>query len=452
MEKNIYYAILKIVLFACGLIILFALLLVGTGDVLMQICAIVIVAVFFSALFAWRTARKVAKPVRDTAKLLKKIAVQSGGLEITLDRKDTEQLTVGVNSLGVLLDQTIGKLSDSNNSLTAMLKAIPCAVIAVDRDKKIAIANDMAVNFFSLHEETEGRYFIETVRNSLLEKMIDEVIASGRNIQDETPSWKPEGESIYSINVAPIKNENKVTGAVLLAQDVTEIRQLERMRREFTANVSHELKTPLTVISGFLETIKNEKDLSEGTRDRFLDIISLETERLSRLIGDILSLSEIEADDLSHTENVDIDECIGSSVQLLLEKAKEKHITVESDPGCGRCTVLGTADRISQMAINLIDNAVKYTSDGGKVSVVTRKNADNCIITVEDNGIGISMKDQRRLFERFYRADKSRSRELGGTGLGLSIVKHIVSSMNGSISVKSEPGKGSVFTVKLPLV
>lgn len=450
MERNIYYAILKIVLITCGLIVLFALLLVGPGDVLTQLCAIVIVAVFFSALIAWGTARKVARPVTDTARLLKNIAVKSGGLEITLDKKDTEQLTTGVNSLAMLLDRTIGALSDSNSSLTAMLKAIPCAVIAVDRDKKIVMTNNMATRFLRL--ESEGRYFIESVRNASLEKMIDDTIATGRTTANEMPLQAAEGEFYYSISVAPVKNENRVTGAVLLAQDITEIRHLERMRRDFTANVSHELKTPLTVISGFLETIKNEKDLSEQTRERFLDIISLETERLSRLIGDILSLSEIEADNLSHTENVDIDECISSSLQLFLEKAKEKNITLESDLKSGRCKVSGTADRISQMAINLIDNAIKYSKNGGEVSVKSYKAGNNCVIIVEDNGIGISLKDQRRLFERFYRADKSRSRELGGTGLGLSIVKHIVSSMNGSVAVKSEPGKGSVFTVMIPTV
>lgn len=451
MEKNIYFAIIRIVFFACGLIVLFAILLIGPGDVLMQLCAIVIVAVFFSALFAWGTARKAAKPVTDTAKLLKKIAVQSGGLEITLDKKDTEQLTAGVNNLALLLDKTIGELSETNSSLTAMLKAIPCAVVAVDRDKKIVMTNTMAAHFLGLDEDSEGRYFIEIVRNASLETLIDTAIASGKNVENEMPVAGTDGGSIYNINVAPIKNENRVTGAVLLAQDITEIRQLERMRRDFTANVSHELKTPLTVINGFLETIKNEKDLNGQTRDRFLDIISLETDRLSRLIGDILTLSEIEAETLSRIENVDVDECIESSAQLLLGKAKEKHITLESSLDCGRCNLLGSADRVSQMAINLIDNAIKYTPEGGKVSIAANKTGNNCIITVEDNGIGISIKDQRRLFERFYRTDKSRSRELGGTGLGLSIVKHIVSSMNGSVSVKSQLGKGSVFTVMLQI-
>ena len=451
MEKNIYAAILKIVLFACGLIVLFAVLLVGPGDVLVQLCAIVIVAVFFSALFAWGTARKTAKPVSDAATLLKKVAVQSGGLEITLDKKDTEQLTMGINSLALLLDKTIGELSETNGSLTAMLKAIPCAVVAVDSDKKIVMANTMAARFFGLNEESEGHYFIEVVRNASMEKMIDAAVASGKNVEDEMPARGFDGGSIYNINVAPIKNDNKVTGAVLLAQDITEIRQLERMRRDFTANVSHELKTPLTVISGFLETIKNEKDLNEQTRNRFLDIISLETDRLSRLIGDILTLSEIEAETLNRLENVKVDECIASSIELLRGKAGEKGILLEASLQCGGSVVSGNADRVSQLAINLIDNAIKYSPEGGKVSVATSKTGNHCVITVEDNGIGISIKDQRRLFERFYRADKSRSREQGGTGLGLSIVKHIVSSMNGSVSVRSELGKGSVFTVVLPV-
>jgi len=321
----------------------------------------------------------------------------------------------------------------------------------VDREKKVVMFNTMARDFFAMPEDSEGKYFIECVRYVSMEKMIDAALATKKNVEEERPIFSLESESIYRITAAPIKIQNKVSGAVLLAQDITDIRHLEMMRRDFAANVSHELKTPLTVINGFLETIKTEKDLDRETRDKFLDIISLETDRLSRLIEDILTLSEIETGTISRLENVHVDEQIIKSVQLLQKKAQEKNILLETNLNCPKAVVLGSADRVTQMAINLIDNAIKYTTDGGRVTVGTNKTGEHCMVTVEDNGIGISMEDQRRLFERFYRADKSRSRELGGTGLGLSIVKHIVSSMNGRVLVKSAPGKGSVFTVILPL-
>jgi two-component system phosphate regulon sensor histidine kinase PhoR len=451
MKKRIFFSIMKIILFAAGFILLAALLWVGPGADLLRLCIIILATVLIGILFAWRTAVKVSKPLADTARLLRRFSDENGaGLKIRED--DAERLALGVNSLTGLLDKTAFELSHSNSSLKAILKAIPCAVVAVDREKKIVMFNSMAKDFFAMPVDSEGKYFIESVRYVSMEKMIDLALSTKKNVEEERPIVSLEDESIYRVTAAPIKIQNKVSGAVLLAQDITDIRHLEMMRRDFAANVSHELKTPLTVINGFLETIKTEKDLDMETRDKFLDIISMETDRLSRLIEDVLTLSEIETGVLSRQEAVKLDERIGKSVQLLRKKAEEKDILLETNLNCEKASVLGNADRVTQMAINLIDNAIKYTPKGGKVVVSTNKTGDNCLITVEDSGIGISMEDQRRLFERFYRADKSRSRELGGTGLGLSIVKHIVSSMNGRVLVKSAPGNGSVFTVILPIV
>ncbi len=448
MRKNIFLSILKIICFAAGIILLVALIWIGPGESMLRLSIIVLATVLVCILLARRAASKVSKPVEETVRLLSRFADESAPKK---QEDEAQRLALGVNSLAGMLDKITLELNHSNSSLKAILKSIPCAVVAVDRDKKIVMYNDMARDFFAIPEDAEGKFFIERVRYVSMEKMIDRALSTKKNVEEERPIVSLDSESIYKINAAPIKIQNKVSGAVLLAQDITDIRHLEMMRRDFAANVSHELKTPLTVINGFLETIKTEKNLDKKTRDKFLDIISMETDRLSRLIEDILTLSEIETGVLSHVENVNVDERIGKSVELLRKGAEKKNITLEKNLSCPKITVRGNADRLTQMAINLIDNAIKYTPEGGRVTVSTSKSRENCMITVEDNGIGISMEDQRRLFERFYRADKSRSRELGGTGLGLSIVKHIVSSMNGRVQVKSAPGHGSVFTVIFPI-
>jgi two-component system phosphate regulon sensor histidine kinase PhoR len=450
MRKNIFLSILKIVCFAAGIILLAALIWIGPGDAMLRLSMIVLVTVLVCILLARRAASKVSKPVEETVRLLSRFADERVP-EQRIEEDEAQRLALGVNSLAGMLDKITLELNHSNSSLKAILKSIPCAVVAVDRDKKIVMFNDMARDFFAIPKDAEGKYFIERVRYVSMEKMIDRALSTKKNVEEERPIVSLDDESIYKINAAPIKIQNKVSGAVLLAQDITDIRHLEMMRRDFAANVSHELKTPLTVINGFIETIKTEQQLDKKTRDKFLDIISMETDRLSRLIEDILTLSEIETGVLSHVENVNVDECIGKSVELLRKKAEKKDITLEKNLLCPKVTVQGNGDRVTQMAINLIDNAIKYTPEGGRVTVSTSKSGENCMIIVEDNGIGISMEDQRRLFERFYRADKSRSRELGGTGLGLSIVKHIVSSMNGRVLVKSAPGRGSVFTVIFPI-
>lgn len=450
MRKNIFLSILKIICFAAGIILLAALIWIGPGDAMLRLSIIVLVTVLVCIVLARRSASKVSKPVEETVRLLSRFA-DDRVPEQRVEEDEAQRLALGVNSLAGMLDKITLELNHSNSSLKAILKSIPCAVVAVDRDKKIVMFNDMARDFFAIPKDAEGKYFIERVRYVSMEKMIDRALSTKKNVEEERPIVSLDDESIYKINAAPIKIQNKVSGAVLLAQDITDIRHLEMMRRDFAANVSHELKTPLTVINGFIETIKTEQKLDKKTRDKFLDIISMETDRLSRLIEDILTLSEIETGVLSHVENVDVDEHIGKSVELLRKKAEKKDITLEKNLLCPKVTVQGNGDRVTQMAINLIDNAIKYTPEGGRVTVSTSKSGENCMITVEDNGIGISMEDQRRLFERFYRADKSRSRELGGTGLGLSIVKHIVSSMNGRVLVKSAPGRGSVFTVILPI-
>ena len=237
-----------------------------------------------------------------------------------------------------------------------------------------------------------------------------------------------------------------------LIQDVTEVRKLENMRSDFVANVSHELKTPLTSIAGFIETLKNGAIKNEKVRDRFLDIIEIETERLTRLIEDLLSLSAIESGKLIYSkEQIMINETVEEINLMVGPLIKQKNLNYQTEVESALPPIVGNKDWFKQMIINLIDNAIKYTPEEGLIKLLVYKRYKNLFIVVKDTGIGIPKGDIPRLFERFYRVDKARSRKIGGTGLGLAIVKHIVLAFFSDIRVSSEVGKGTEFVLKIPL-
>lgn len=226
--------------------------------------------------------------------------------------------------------------------------------------------------------------------------------------------------------------------------------QTENMRKEFVANVTHEFKTPLTSISGFVETLQEGADEDREVRKKFLDIIAIETSRLSRLIEDVFILSDIESKKTQEAlESFDVGTALRKIVMSINPVAQAKGIEILLEVK-GNPVIKGNQDRFSQMMMNLIENAVKYSKEGKSISVSAEENQENIIVSVKDEGIGIEEKEIPRLFERFYRVDKSRSKDMGGTGLGLSIVKHIASLFDAQIKVTSEPGKGTTFTVAFP--
>jgi two-component system phosphate regulon sensor histidine kinase PhoR len=223
------------------------------------------------------------------------------------------------------------------------------------------------------------------------------------------------------------------------------------MRKDFVANVSHEIKTPLTSIRGFIETLKEVSSEDIEIRQRFLNIIDLESKRLNGLIDDLLVISEIENSNYkSVNEVIDVNQTIAEIELILLELAKKNKINLELTRASEYLEIIGNPRWFKQMLINLIDNAIKYTHKGGKVELSVDYTNDLCVFKIKDTGIGIRQEHLERLFERFYRVDKARSREVGGTGLGLAIVKHAVNNFNGTIDVKSEVGIGTEFVVKIP--
>ncbi|TLM99867.1 PAS domain-containing sensor histidine kinase, partial [bacterium] len=255
----------------------------------------------------------------------------------------------------------------------------------------------------------------------------------------------------FRVHLAPLKNASGTVGVVAVLRDITEIRELERMRTEFVANVSHELRTPLTSIKGFVETLLDGAVEDKLLARHFLDIISEESNRLSRLIDDLLSLSHLEEKDASVNKvPVEMDKVIANIVSMLQPQMKEKNLDLEPVIAGNLPVIMADRDMMGQLLINLLDNAIKYTPAGGRINVEAVPAQQGIKVTVRDTGIGIPEESLPRLFERFYRVDKARSREMGGTGLGLAIVKHILELHGGSIEVNSELGRGTVFTFYLP--
>jgi two-component system phosphate regulon sensor histidine kinase PhoR len=256
----------------------------------------------------------------------------------------------------------------------------------------------------------------------------------------------------FDVTVTPIRTNSVATGAVVVLHDITELRRLERARRDFVANVSHEFRTPLTAIQGFAETLLAGAAEDSKDRVRFLEIICNNAIRLGRLTEDLLKLSRIEAGKMQFEfRPIAVPDLLEPCMEITGLKAQEKNLKLDAKYELDLPNALGDPASLQEVLLNLLDNALCYTLPGGSVSVRASLRADKIVIAVSDTGVGIPKAEQERIFERFYRVDPARSRELGGTGLGLSIAKHLVESNNGQIEVESEVGRGSTFSVLLPI-
>ena len=300
----------------------------------------------------------------------------------------------------------------------------------------------------------EFRNVNEVSKDVKLDEVFTEAMRQGGVYTNEVAARTAVGRGHRPLRlyVSPMKQDDKVVGALAIVEDITELRRLEQVRTDFAANVSHELKTPLTSIRGFVETLQAGAIDHPEMAHKFLNIIQMETERLTRLINDILSISKLESgNDEVATERIRLDKKAYDVCEMLSIHAQEKEVTLNYRLNSEPVFIIGNPDRVEQLLINLTENAIKYNKPGGSVTVQVFKSAQEANITISDTGIGIAEENLPRLFERFYRVDKGRSRQMGGTGLGLAIVKHIVRSMNGEIEVHSKLGEGTEFLITLPL-
>lgn len=401
---------------------------------------------------AWRLTSLIIAPINEMTTAAREYADGRYGRKIVGQYRDEMGvLADAFNSMSTALVCANETLAADNGKLQAIMEAMTNGVVAVDAELKVIMTNSAARQVLGIGWSAEGQSLFVATGKQELEGFFKRTLEGTNKASEEiTLSFGVTRQpKIIRIRGSRLRQYGVTTGAVAVMEDVTELKRLENIRTEFAANVSHELKTPLTSIRGFVETLESGVDDPEHAK-RFLHIIATETDRLTRLISDILYVSELESTRQSAQERVDVLQKAMDTVELLSRKAQEKQIRLLVDQDGRDAFCLGDSDKVQQMLVNLVANGINYTPEGGTVRLSLSSDEKNVKIVVSDTGIGIDEEDIPRLFERFYRADKGRSRATGGTGLGLAIVKHVVMGMHGDIQVESEVGQGSAFIVTLP--
>ena len=345
------------------------------------------------------------------------------------------------------LDRQIVEQSSGNKAIFA---AMQDGLLVVDAKKRVALLNRTFEHWFRISHDPAGAPLLETIRDTAVEQIIDATFEKRRPITREIAV----GDRHLEMNAVPMGNANDgLSGAVVLFHDISELKRLDAMRRDFVANVSHELRTPLSILRGYIETLLESRATSRAELRRILAVMERHSNRLGVLLEDLLKLAKLEsANPNLELSTVRLDELCLNTVRDWEKKFAEKdlHPIVDLPPGLP--SVQADASRLQEVLYNLLDNAVKYSPQGGDIRLRVEPRDKEIALSVTDEGIGIDKHDLPRIFERFYRADKSRSKEEGGTGLGLAIVKHIAQLHNGRVEAESEPGRGTTIRVILPVV
>lgn len=413
---------------------------------------IIISALILTVIVSSKIAESLIRPLNDIIHASKEITNGNYSKRISIASNDeVGQLALQFNEMASKLDKTIFDLSNKKVEVESIVESITHGIVAVDNDKKIILINPAAFNVFNLDKSTyvTGDIISEHIRNNRINLLLKDSMEKNASLECEITL----DEKVLFIKTSPIRSENvslNSSGWIISIQDITKVRKLEQLRTEFVSNVTHELKTPITSIRGFIETLKSGAINKPDVSIRFLDIIDIEAERLHELINDILALSEIETK-LSDTdlENISLNSIVEGVFSVMQNIAADKNIMLNNKVD-ENIFIKANKNRMKQLILNLVDNAVKYNIPNGSVTVYAQNVGGKVVINVKDTGIGIPQDHIPRIFERFYRVDKGRSRDMGGTGLGLSIVKHIVNLYNGDIKVNSEVGKGTEFFIQLP--
>jgi len=417
-----------------------------------------LVTALFAALVAWIIARRISKPLEQM-----KLGVERfsrGDFTGRMPEEGTEELATlarTLNEMATQLDSRLQTIARQHSQLQAVFASMVEGVITVDTEERILDLNQSGAQLLNVDpEKIRGKSLLLAIRNTRLQHFVKDALASAAPMEGEFSSRTgADGREkyFYAHGARLQDSQGRITGALIVINDVTNLRRLESMRRDFVANVSHELKTPITSIEGFAETLLDGAlDEPEAARN-FVEIIGRQASRLHAIVEDLLALSRVEQD--SRREEIGmaaqpVADILQSAVQSCLPGAKQEEMTISLD-----CAPTITA-RINpalfeQAVVNLLDNAIKYSGKGRAITVTAEQNETEVVIRVADDGVGIAPQDLSRIFERFYRVDRARSAKLGGTGLGLSIVKHIVGAHHGRVAVESSPGQGSIFTIHLPL-
>lgn len=422
-------------------------------QIILTACLIAILA----GLLSWWLTRRVSRRLKDILEGAEHFASGHLGFRLQMPRShELARLADAMNTMAGQLDERIRTIIAQRNQLDAVLSGMSEAVVAFDLDERILFLNSAAETICNVQQwAVQGKTITEAIRNSQFQNIVTRVISERTSLRGDILAGANR-ERLLEVHGSVLNDETgEVIGGLLVLNDVTELRRLENIRKDFVANVSHELRTPITSIKGFVETLlaecsPDEKNLNN--QKRFLTIIQRHADRLNQIIEDLLSLSRIEqqtSNEQLPTEIIKFSEVIDRAINLCEQNANAKEISVTRT--C-REELRGqvAASLLEQALVNLIDNAIKYSDEKSEVRIEANETESEIILSVHDSGCGIPREHHDRLFERFYRVDKARSRKVGGTGLGLAIVKHISHALGGYPSVVSTVGKGSTFAIHLP--
>lgn len=427
---------------------------VSIRQIWMSLIVGLLLLLIVAALVSSRLARGITRPIEDMTHLARGITHGDFSHDPVhvKSRDELGQLARAIQHMSISLQRQLGTIRESERRWKSVIETMPSGLLLVDSKGQIVLVNPEIENLLGVKRtEIIGGSYTQFAHTSHLGHLIDHCIRTKSNVREEIHFSLPD-ERILEASLSPVKDDrDRILGVVIILHDMTAIRRLEKMRSEFVANVSHEIKTPVTSLIGFTETLLDGALEDEETCRNFLEIIHDESQRLHRLIGDILELSKIESRELKlRTETVDVSQLVRSTAGTLQSQVDTNELSLELHLP-ETLQVEGDEDRIRQIVVNLLANAIAYTPEGGRINISVRNEGENWVLEVADTGVGIPKEDLPRIFERFYRVDKARSRESGGTGLGLAIVKHLVDVLNGTIEVKSQVGVGTTFKVTFPI-
>ncbi len=419
-----------------------------------MVFALLIVVLILSWIMSFFVSALISRPIKEMSRVARSIADGNFSRKIRVSSHDEiKDLADAFNFMAKQVRLRIEEVVTSKSRLEAVLLSMFEGVMVLDSQQRMILMNKSLQKALLIEEVPIGRNPLEVIRNIEINRLIEQTVSSaGEVISREVSLHMPE-EKIFLVHGTAILDQGKTEGAVFVFHDFTELRRLEKIRKDFVANVSHELRTPVASIKGYAETLLDGAIKDKKNAEDFLKIILSDADRLASLINDLLELSRIESGKMQ----LSIKDCPVKPVcdqvfNLVKKQAEIKSLSLSLELPEKLSPVRADQEKFAQVLLNLIDNAIKYTLPGGSIRLSAEETKEEVKITVADTGIGIPQEDLSRIFERFYRVDKARSRELGGTGLGLSIVKHIVQAHGGSISVESELEKGSSFSLFLPKV
>lgn len=422
-------------------------------------------SIFLSGLFAslialglgFVLARRFTRPLREIISSIR--AISRGELDRSIEVESKDEfgtLARAYNAMRARIREHNDTITADRNKTLAILSAMTEGVIAVDRSEEIVHLNAAAGRMFRVEPpDAIGRRLGEVIQHPELQYAVARTFESGDGRHGEIQLHSGMSAVIMELQSSGLRDRDGTTvGAVVVLHDVTEIRRLEEMRSDFVSNVSHELKTPLAAIKGLVESILEDEEMPETIRRRFLARVQRQADRLNSLVVDLLSLSRLEreAEIPEEETSVDLRRAILECVETHRPAAAQKKLNMHVDLTDEELRVPADHEAVRQIVDNLLSNAIRYTPADGDVTLRLGKRDGEALLEIEDTGVGIDPSHHERIFERFYRVDKARSRELGGTGLGLAIVKHVVRRLGGSIGLDSEVGKGSIFTIQIPLI